>query len=449
MLRQEHLRRLRAIDGAIVLGPNDDGYDDARRSFNGLLDRRPAVIVQPITTAGVASAVRVAAEADLPIAVRGGGHSVAGHSVADGALVVDLRRMRTVTVDTVRRIARAGGGATWHDLDGATVPFDLATTGGVLGDTGVGGLALGGGIGYLMGTCGLSCDNILGAEVVLADGSIVWAGEDGDHELRWGLRGGGGNFGVVTTFEFRLHEIPEIYGGRIFVEAASAPAVVPLVLEMSQTAPPELVLIPTISAPDNAVDVALCYRGPAAKAERMLEGIRRFPIVRDGARPCTYLDVQAAYKLIEFGRRHWWKGYFVHDLDAMTVDAMVEAFVAGEQRGDILIEPIVGMARSEPADGASFGQRAARYNVTALAIWDDPAEDGDQIAWARRSAALFEPAGLNGGSYVNYDTEVTNDRVLRAYGPERYERLARLKARVDPDNRFRFNHNIEPAVTSG
>lgn len=223
---------------------------------------------------------------------------------------------------------------------------------------------MGGGIGYLMGTCGLSCDNILGAEVVLADGSIARAGEDGDGELLWGLRGGGGNFGVVTTFQFRLHEVPEIYGGRIFVEAASAPEVVPLVLEMSQTAPPELVLIPTISAPDNAVDVALCYRGPAAEAERMLERIRRFPIVHDGARPCSYLDVQAAYKLIEFGLRHWWKGYFVRDLDAATVDAMVQAFVAGEQRGDILIEPCEMASRPSVLIGTlttMFGASPAKW----------------------------------------------------------------------------------------
>ncbi|HLA15623.1 MAG TPA: FAD-binding oxidoreductase [Candidatus Limnocylindrales bacterium] len=444
MLSPSRLEVLSA-SGSTVLSPDDPGYDAARRSFNGLVDRRPAVIVQPADTAGVAVAVRIAAEAGLPIAVRGGGHSVAGHSMADDALAIDLRRMRRVIVDPVERTSRVEGGATWLDADTASVAHGLASTGGVYTDTGVAGLTLGGGIGYLMGSCGLACDNLIGAEVVTADGSVVRVDPDHDPELLWALRGGGGNFGVVTTFEMALHEIGPLYGGRIKFEPTAGREVVAALLALMDEAPPELVAIPVISGGTGVVDVGVCYRGPADAAERLLADIRRFPIAEDLARPCSYPDVQAAEELMEFGLRHWWKSHFVREIEATALEPVLDAFLAGELRGELMIEAITGIARQEPPGGAAFAQRDARYNVSAIAVWEDSAEDDAMIAWARETAARFEPASLNGGGYINYDVEVTADRVRTAYGPQRYERLSRLKARVDPDNRFRFNHNIEPA----
>ncbi len=236
-----------------VIGPDHDGYDGARQTFNGTIDRRPAMIVQCRSTPDVVAAVQAARSAGLPIAIRGGGHSVAGHAVADGALVVDLREMRRVEVDPGRRIARAQGGALWEDVDLATTAHGLATTGGTFGDTGIGGLTLTGGIGFLMGTFGLTCDNLVRAEVVTADGSVVIAGEDGDPELLWALRGGGGNFGVVTEFEFAVHPLAPIQSGDISVPLEHAREGLAAVADLARQAPPELVMFvggPTFESVD-------------------------------------------------------------------------------------------------------------------------------------------------------------------------------------------------------
>jgi FAD/FMN-containing dehydrogenase len=443
-----------AFPGGWIL-PDDPDYDEARSTFNGTIDRRPAVVIRPTSTDEVSAAVRWARSEGLPIAVRGGGHNVAGHATADDAAVIDLRHMREVVVDPERRRARVGGGAIWNDVDAATVPHGLAMTGGTFGDTGVGGLALNGGIGYLMGTNGLTCDHIVGAEVVTADGSVVNAGDDGHSDLLWALRGGGGNFGIVTAFEFALHPVGTLYAGHLEYPMQAAREVLEAVAALAAVMPPEMVVFatgphlpeddPTPGGPET-LSVTVIHQGPAGEAEAIIAPLRALPVVEDGLGPKTYLEVQAANGQLPFGLRHYWKGHFVRELDATTIDATVDAMRSrGGVVSFVLIEAISGRAHDEPPGGAAFGQRAAGWNISGIAIWEDPAEDAEQIAWTRRYADALLPASFSGAGYANYaPVDETPDRVRAAFGVERYRRLEAIKRRYDPDNVFRYNLNIKP-----
>ncbi|MBA3687730.1 MAG: FAD-binding oxidoreductase [Chloroflexi bacterium] len=446
MLQQSLIEALERVADGQVIAPGADEYDEARRTFNALVDRRPAVIVQPRSAAGISAVVKLAAEADLPIAVRGGGHSAAGHSMGDGALVVDLRLMRNVEVDVQRRSVRAEGGTLWLDVDPATVAHGLATPGGTFADTGVGGLALGGGIGHLVGTCGLTCDNLLAAELVTADGRPIRVDAEHEPDLLWGLRGGGGNFGIVTAFEFQLHDVSSLLGGHLVYPHATAGSVLRRALQVMEDAPPELVLMPLLSRLQSAIIITVCYRGDPAIGERLLKPLRNeLQPTEDSVRPCSYLDMQATNGLLQFGLRNYWKGHFVREIPEAVLDATIDDYVAGRLLGSVLIEPIAGVARREPRGGAAFGQRDAHYNVSALAIWEDPGEDSSRIAWARSYASSLEPVSVSGGGYLNYSTEETGERILAAFGDEKFSRLVGLKSKWDPDNRFRFNHNIPPS----
>ena len=460
------LERPGGLDGiaGTVLMPSDDGFDDARQTFNGLLDKHPAVIVQCRSTNDVVAAVRAARAAGLPIAVRGGGHSVAGHCVADDALVVDLRHMRSVEVDPERRIARAQGGCQWLDLDTATTAHGLATTGGTFVDTGIAGLTLTGGIGYLMGTGGFTCDTLVGAEVVTADGSVVRAGAGGDADLLWGLRGGGGNFGVVTEFEYTLQPLGDLQLGRIAVPIAQARAALEAASAFAHEMPDTLNMFiagpglntPPDQQPDPAVDpvvvaLNLAFQGSAADAEAAiapLRDLRTLPGVSGGFRPVTYAELQSRTGILPFGLRNYWKGHFLRELDAAAIDAVVAAIQEMPPgHSFILLEAITGRARQEPAGGAAFGQREARWNASALGIWEDPAHDDANIGWVRRTADSFKPSSFSGAGYGNYaNADEPAERIQAAFGPERYARLTAVKARYDPDNVFRFNHNIPPAA---
>jgi FAD/FMN-containing dehydrogenase len=445
--------------GEAVIHPADSRYDAARQSFNGMLDRRPAVIVQARSTTDVATAVRAARAAGLPIAVRGGGHSVSGHSMADGALVIDLRRMREVRVDPRRRRATAEGGALWEDVDTATVARGLYVPGGTFVDTGIAGLTLSGGIGFLMGSGGLTCDNLVRATVVTADGSIVEAGPDGDPELLWALRGGGGNFGVVTEFEYSLHPLGEIHVGGFAVPLSLATGALEAVAAIMRGAPPELnimVVGPTtrergadVGEPGHRDHLRLfpIVHGSRSLARELLHDIRSVAGLVGDIAPITYPELQAISGIMPFGLRNYWKGHFVRDLDRGAIEAVVDGLATATGFASfLLLEAITGRARQEPEGGAAFGQREARWNVTALAIWDDPADDADQIAWARRVADGLLGSSLTGAGYGNYaPPDEPAERVRAAFGAERFERLARIKARHDPDNVFRFNHNIPPA----
>ncbi len=429
--------------------PGDDRYDASKISFNGILDRRPAAIVLCESTADVVAAVRAARAAALPIAIRGGGHSVAGHGIADGAVVVSLAGMRHVEVDPVRRIAQADGGALWEDLDGATTAHGLAVTGGTFVDTGIGGLTLGGGIGWLMPLAGFTCDNLVEAEVVTADGSVVVAGEAGDPELLWALRGGGGNFGVVTRFTYRLTPLRPIVGGRIRYRASAAREILARVEEVLAAHP--TVMLPTLTVRNDAelgpVVGFLIGIVDGSDPEPILERFRTdLPVVLDEVGPLSYGELQGLTGLMPFGLRNYWKGHFLRELDGDLLEAIVAACerdAIGESF--VLLEGIVGAGRTEPAGGSAFGGRAARWNVSALGIWTDPRDDEAGVGWARRIADLLAPASVTGGGYVNYSpVDESVERVRVAYGADRWERLVAVKRRYDPGNVFRFNHNIPP-----
>ncbi len=434
--------------GAVL--PGDSGYDDARITFNGILDRRPAAIVPCATTDDVVTAVLAARAVGLPIAVRGGGHSVAGHCIPDGALVISLAPMRTVTVDPERHRAVAGGGALWDDVDEATCAHGLAVPGGTFGDTGIGGLTLGGGIGWLMPIAGLTCDNLVEAEVVTADGSVVVAGADGDHELLWALRGGGGNFGVVTRFTYQLTPVASMWGGRIAFPAAAAGEVFARIERIVAEHPTAIMPTMTLRAiPDlGAILGVLVGVVDGTDHEQIAEILRSGPTpLLDELGPITYLQLQALTGTMPFGLRNYWKGHFLRDLDAITLERLAAEIAAPDAIGQsfILIEGLVGAGRHEPPGGAAFGQRAARWNASALAIWASPADDSTAIGWARRVTDLLEPLSLSGAGYVNYSpADESAERVRAAYGTDRWERLRAVKRRHDPDNVFRFNHNIAP-----
>lgn len=435
---------------ASAILPDHPAYDEHRISFNGILDRRPAVIVPCETTADVVVAVRAARAAGLPIAIRGGGHSVAGHSLADDAFVVSLSPMRGIRVDPDRRIADAGGGAQWNDIDAAAFAHDLAVPGGTFGDTGIGGLTLGGGIGWLMPVAGLTCDNLIEAEVVTADGSVVIAGPGGDEELLWALRGGGGNFGVVTRFTYALTPIGPMCGGQIRYSASAAGDVLARLDQILAEHPTALLPTLTVRRDPELGDVVGILVGivDGSDPAPILADLRRdLPVASEELGPRTYLELQAQAGIMPFGLRNYWKGHFLRDLDAATLEALVEACAAPDaiEGSFVLIEGFVGAGRVEPPGGAAFGQRAARWNASALAVWETAERDDVAIGWARRVAALLEPLSLSGGGYVNYSpVDETPERVKAAYGADRWSRLVAVKRRYDPENVFRFNHNIDP-----
>ena len=449
----------RSIAGRVIR-PGDADFDDARRTFNGTVDRQPAVIVQPDDIASVVTAVRAATGAGLPISVRGGGHSVTGHAMADGAVCIDLRHMRGVVVDPAAKRAIVQGGAIWEDVDRATMPHGLATTGGTFWDTGVGGLTLSGGLGYLMGTNGLTCDNVLRATVVTAAGEIVEAGPAGDPELLWALRGGGGNFGIVTEFEFRLQAIGPFQVGRFVVRIEeSADALIGLAA-FAHEAPDEAMIYatgPTVEfepkvdeapiGPADFLAIHVTYQGSRQAAETALAPITALPGVQGGFQTQTYEAVQIGNGTLPFGLRHYWKGHMVRDIEPATAEAVVAGMRS--RPGGIsflLLEAFTGQARNEPDGGAAFGQRGARWNVSALAIWEDPADDAREIAWARQVAGSVAPASYSGAGYANYaSSDESDERVRAAFGPERFARLQAVKRRYDPDNVFRFNLNVPPA----
>ena len=439
----------RSIRGE-VLTAADAGYEPARVTYNAMVDRRPAAIVRCGQTDDVVTALEFARSNALTVAVRGGGHNPAGHAVCDGGLVIDLSRLSAVAVDADARTARAGGGTNWAQFDIACQAHGLVTPGGVVGTTGVAGLTLGGGIGYTLGRFGLSCDNLVGAEVVTADGGVVVADAETNPELFWGLRGAGGNFGVVTTLVFRLHPLSTLLGGVITYRFDAAPDVLRRFTETMASAPDELTCHAELSGDENGVPVLqvfACYTGPDEDPSE-LRALRTAPgVISDAVGRIGYLDLQ---RLLDpaFGRyRHYWKGHFVSELPGELIDELVDRFLAlGRVPGSLLIESIHGAAARVPLEATAVQFRSARFNVSAQAVWQNPEDDADEIAWARETAAVLEPYSPAGGGYVNYmQQDEPPDRVRAAFGPEAFERLRALKRTFDPDNVFSLNQNIPPA----
>ncbi len=432
-----------------TLRPGDAGYDEARRVFNGMIDRRPALIVQCLDEADVAAAITQAREHSLRVAVRGGGHNVAGNAMCDGGLVIDLSPMRRVEVDPVRRRARVQGGATWGDLDTATQAHGLATPGGVVSSTGVAGLTLGGGIGVLRGLYGLTCDNLVSAEIVTASGERVSASAEENPDLLWGLRGGGGNFGVVTTFEFALHPLGSVVSG--LIDFAHSRDFLKFYDEFAAAAPDELAcdLIVHRSAAGDAVDsVFACFCGSDEAAAPVFDRLRSHVApLRDGLATRSYVESQRLLDaILPWGVRNYWKTNAMGPLTPAAIEAFDEVFMSAKSpASQVQVEHLHGALHRTPpgANAASFA--GAKYNLLVNAKWTDPARDDENIRWAREGFAVLQPF-LSSGAYANYLVQEPRERVRQAYGAETYDRLVALKDRYDPANIFRLNQNIEPST---
>lgn len=434
-----------------LLSPGTEVYEAARHVFNGMIDRRPALIAQCLGASDVQVVIDYARTHDLPVAVRGGGHNVAGHGTCDGGVLIDFSRMRTVRVDAESRTVRADPGCTWTDFDTETAALGLATTGGTVGSTGIGGLTLGGGLGFLMGTYGLSCDNLVSADLVTADGKLLTVSDRSHSDLFWGIRGGGGNFGVVTSFQYRIHSVGTLLGGLVLYPADHARDALELFRATCMDAPDELsCAFAMIALPDGAMvaAIAACFNGPIADGEPLLEPLRRLgPPIDDGIRPMRYPEVQRTFAEIPFGLHNYWKGHFIREMTNDVVDATMAAFeTMTSQHSAILIEAPHGAVHRVPTNATAFGQRDARFNASALAIWE-PSEASDRhVGWTRAYADAVAPFAT--GGYVNYlGDDASADDVRAAYGEERFRQLTALKTKYDPANMFRFNQNIRPAAT--
>jgi FAD/FMN-containing dehydrogenase len=430
-----------------VLDSDDSGYDTARITFNGMIDRRPELIVRPLDVDDIVSAVRYAAESDLPIAVRGGGHSVAGHCIGDGAVVVDLRLMRGVVVEPESRTATCGGGALWEDLDPPCQREGLATPGGTFGDTGVGGLTLGGGIGHLEGLHGLTLDNLISATVVTANGEVVRASETENADLFWALRGGGGNFGVVVDFTFRLHPVGRLLGGLLSYELEDLEEVVATWREVMAAAPDELALFAMVGrsaiAEGEGVVVSVAYFGNADAGREAIEPLLDAGPITEAVRPMYYAELQDIFARMPFGLRNYWSGRFLREQPDEIIQMTGSHFADPDATGSVLFEPIYGAASRVPVEATAFQGREAKYNATFSSVWSDRAKDEQQIEQARSYSRALAPWAIGGG-YINYASELVGDDAETEYGTERFQRLREVKRRYEPDNRFCFNHNISP-----
>jgi FAD/FMN-containing dehydrogenase len=433
-----------------IIEPGHASYDDARRSFNAMIDRRPAVIVQPSDEVETARTVKFARDHDLAIGVRGGGHSVAGHGLLDDGLVIDLRRMRRVNVDPVRRRGSAGGGALWEDVDRATQAHGLAVTGGTFVDTGIGGLTLGGGIGFLMGLAGLTCDNLIGAQLVTAEGVIIEVSAETDAELLWALRGGGGNFGIATRFDYRLHEVGRMFGGEVVVALGDG-SILRRYAEAQVWAPDGLVAMAYVAnSPElgEAVSIQLSWLGTEATGNELAAAILGNASVMAGSfGPATYTEIQGLAGILPPTYRHYWKSAFVSDLSAVIVDEIVE-LVKQRAAGlsGVLVEPLHGQARRYGFEHSCFPQRQAHFHVSGLGIWERAEDDEAEIRWVRYVHGRMKDLGV-GGTYVNYTApDEAPDRARSAYPGPVFNRLRQIKRRVDPANVFDSNVNIPPGA---
>ncbi|HLO31011.1 MAG TPA: FAD-binding oxidoreductase [Anaerolineales bacterium] len=449
VLSEKALDELQRSLAGTVIRPTDAGYDAARHGFNALIDRRPAVIARCVSAGDVAVAFDFARAYELEVAVRGGGHNPAGHCVCDGGLVIDLSSMRMVEVDADARTARTQGGATWLDFDTATQAYGLVTPGGVVVSTGVVGLSLGGGIGHLTAQYGLTCDHIIRAEVVTPDGTVIQVSADENADLLWGLRGGGGNFGVVTRAEYSLHPLEQVVGGHFVYSGEGVREALLRYRDVMTRSPRDLscqVALGTNEALVPILEIIPCYTGQDTDPEE-LQVLRSAPgLSEDTVRVQTFLAQQAVVSSTYGANRHYWKGHFVRELPDELLDEMLKYLVAlGRPPGGLMIESLHGASKDADVPPGAVGFRQAAFNVSALAVWQDPALDAEQIDWARQAAAAAEPWSFSGGGYVNYmQADEPIERVRAAFGAETFDRLQRLKQRYDPHNILHRNQNIPP-----
>lgn len=444
------VNQLKSALAGQLLSPESEHYDDARALWNGMIETRPALIVQCAGAADVVAAVAFARDHRARVAVKGGGHNVAGLALCEGGVVIDLSKLRSIHVDPRARTVRAEGGVTWAELDRETLAVGLATTGGMVSSTGIGGLTLGGGLGWQMARHGLVCDNLLSADVVTADGRLVTASPMGDPELFWALRGGGGNFGVVTSFEYRLHDMPAFVGGMVLYPLADAREVLRGYRDYAQAAPDDLTAnVALMTTPDghDVVAVIAAWFGPTAEAEVWLGPLRRFGApIADLIGDMSYDHLQTMLDpAAPAGLRRYWKSGYVPTMD----DEFVEIVLEHVRRKTsplslVLMLHMHGAAARVAPDATAFGARATQWDVDILPQWQAADEDARHIAWAR--SFWSDVAKFTSGVYSNHlDTDDGAPRVRAAYGGN-YDRLVTLKQRYDPDNFFNVNNNIPPTA---
>jgi FAD/FMN-containing dehydrogenase len=440
-----------------VVTASDPDYDDARSVHNGMFDKRPLAVLRVEEVADVIAGVNFARDNGLDLYIRCGGHSAPGFGTNDGGLVLDMRPMHSVSVDPERRTARVDGGATLGEFNDATHAFGLATTGGIISTTGVTGLTLGGGIGYLARGCGLSIDNLLSADVVTADGTVVTANENENADLYWGLRGGGGNFGVVTSLEFRLHPIDQVYWGPIFYNVEDAATLLKMFDEFIEDAPeefggfpgfqiaPPLPFIPENRHGDTLVVAVVCWTGPLDEAEKALKPFRDVaPIVADGTGPVPYPAINGAFDaLYPKGLRAYWKAAFVTELPDEAIAAHVEyGSKVPEVSATMHLYPINGACHRVAAGDTAFAYREAKYGMVILDSWSDPTKDAERIQWVRDYYQALSPYTEPGG-YINFMQDDDYGRIQDNYR-QNYDRLVQVKRAYDPHNLFHINQNIAP-----
>jgi FAD/FMN-containing dehydrogenase len=442
-----------------LLRPFDEQYEEVRPIWNGAIRRRPAVIASCTGTADVLAALQFVRDRELEISVRGGGHAVAGHALCDGGVLIDLSPMTSLRVDPESRKARAGGGALWSHVDRETQAFGLAVTGGIVTHTGIGGLTLGGGIGHLMRKIGLTIDNLLSCDVVTADGRLVVASEQASDDLFWGLRGGGGNFGIVTSFEYQVHPVgPTVLAGMLLYPLDQAADVLAWFRDYVAQAPdevgilgnlrlaPALPVVPPALHGKPVVAMVVCYAGAIEDGQREFAELRRFATpALDTIAPKPYLAHQAMFDAaLPHGRGYYWKSCALPPLSDEMIDCLsrqAEKFTSPFSTMPIFT--LGGAVSRVPEDATAFSNRNAQHIVNIVGAWpiDDP-DPQRHIAWVRESFEAMQPFAT--GSYMNFMSDEPADRLRAVYGPAKYQRLTALKRRYDPDNVFRHNQNIVP-----
>ena len=442
-----------------VVAPGDAEYEEARRVYNGMIDKHPAAVVRCRESGDVAAVIGVARAEGFDLSVRGGAHSAPGFGTNDGGLVIDLSGFQDVSVDKDAQTVRAGGGCTWAGFNEATNAYGLATTGGIIGSTGIAGLTLGGGIGYLSRKYGLSCDNLISAEVVVADGQVVTASENQNEDLFWALRGGGGNFGVVTTFEYRLHPVAEVYGGPIAYAVDRADEVLRFYREYIAEAPeelggfvgfhlsPPLPFLPEEWHFKNVCLAVPCWAGPLDQGEKMVKPfLDVVEPVGSHVGPMPYPTLNTLFDpLLPAGLQHYWKASFARDLsdEAIAVHKDHGARVPAIQCA-VHLYPINGAVQRVAADDTAFAYRDVNYSPVIAGMWDNPADNDKNIAWVRGYYEALEPYSAEGG-YINFMDGDDQSRIKANYRSN-YERVAAVKAKYDPTNLFHLNQNIQPAT---
>ena len=451
VLDQASIVDLSARFSGVLLRPDQSGYDEVRRVHNGMIDRRPALIAGCLGNADIVDAVNFARTHGLELAVRGGGHNVAGRAVCDDGLMLDMSLMKGIHVDPVRRTARAQGGVTWREFNRETQAHGLATTGGVISTTGIAGLTLGGGLGWLMAKHGLAMDNLVSAEIVTASGDILRTSKDENADLFWGLRGGGGNFGAVSWLEYRMHPVGTVTSGLIAHPFDCARDVLKFFRKITSGLPDDLTIFGALlHAPDGAqiAVIIVCHCGPLAEAEAALQPIKKFgtPIL-DSIGPTSYEETNRMLDAgFPRGALNYWKSNFMSELSDQAIDTLVSQFAAcPSPMSGLLLEHIHGAATRIGVSETAFPHRREGYNFLVVSEWLDPAENARNIAWARESYDAMRPC-FTSGRYVNYlGDDDGEDAVAAAYGPN-YQRLRTLKAKYDPTNLFHLNQNIRPGV---